>query len=223
MITIWFIFFTKLVLVLLLSFAETTNSYVYVTIARIWLDAQAHCRAYYTDLVTIESSVENTNVYQKKSPLSGVWIGLYREPWTWSDNSNSLFRSWLSGNPSNADFNDFCVCEYSQHQWTDDDCALKKAFICEEGDCSLLQRNFSSVFVLITVHLTCLWFYILYSSDRVVHTTVVKIRIQTDTNLTDHTINSQVLQQVILFSSPLFCRSRNDRRKIWFEVVLNLT
>lgn len=48
------------------------------------------------------------------------------------------------------------VCEYSQHQWTDDDCALKKAFICEEGDCSLLQRSFSSVFVLITVHLTCL-------------------------------------------------------------------
>lgn len=71
MITIWFIFFTKLVLVLLLSFAETTNSYVYVTIARIWLDAQAHCRAYYTDLVTIESSVENTKVFQKKNRL---WV-----------------------------------------------------------------------------------------------------------------------------------------------------
>lgn len=160
---------------------------------------------------------------KNKSPSNGVWIGLYREPWTWSDNSNSLFRNWPSGKPNNADFNDFCVCEYSQHQWTDDDCALKKAFICEEGDCSLLQRSFSSVFVLIIVHLTCLWFYILYSSDTVVHTTVVKIRIQTDTNLTDHTINTQVLQQVIVFSSPLFFRSRNDRRKLWFEVILNLT
>lgn len=94
--------------------------------------------------------------FKKKSPSGGVWIGLYREPWTWSDNSNSLFRNWPSGKPNNADFYDFCVCEYSQHQWTDDDCALKKAFICEEGDCSLLQRSFSSVFVLITVHLTCL-------------------------------------------------------------------
>uniref|UniRef100_A0A3P9CGR9 C-type lectin domain-containing protein n=1 Tax=Maylandia zebra TaxID=106582 RepID=A0A3P9CGR9_9CICH len=121
------------------------RKYYYVDKKMSWNDAQQYCREKYTDLATFEnmddiSRLNSTFSYdwkkkykglsKKKSPSSGVWIGLYREPWTWSDNSNCLFRNWRSRKPNNADFNDFCVCEYSQHQWTDDDCALKKPFFC---------------------------------------------------------------------------------------------
>lgn len=117
----------------LLSVAETdTNkTYVYISTLRTWTDARDYRREYYKDLAVIENSVENTNVYKAKPAGGSAWIGVYRVPWTWSDNINSLFRNWL-----NEDVKvNHCMTENAQHKWDDDDCMLKYTFICHEGDC----------------------------------------------------------------------------------------
>uniref|UniRef100_A0A665UHL0 C-type lectin domain-containing protein n=1 Tax=Echeneis naucrates TaxID=173247 RepID=A0A665UHL0_ECHNA len=89
-----------------------------------WKEAQDYCRTYFKDLAMIEDAEENTNVMSLLSNVQ-VWIGLYRNPWRWSDrNSNSSFRNWEAIEP-NSEGQEHCVAENSQRYWADGDCHLR--------------------------------------------------------------------------------------------------
>ncbi|XP_036067204.1 lithostathine-1-beta-like [Oryzias melastigma] len=69
----------------------------------------------------------------KAKPNSSiVWIGLYREPWTWSDGSLSSFRNWLPSGLNNNKNNEHCALENPQHQWADGFCDLPYVFVCQQ-------------------------------------------------------------------------------------------
>lgn len=128
-------------------FIAVTNQnekiYVFIPDLKTWTSAQAYCRKHYTDLSMIENIVENKEVYSLKSPTSSSWIGLYREPWTWSDNSQSTFRSWRDTSPNNYYGNQFCMVENEQHKWDDANCQSKYPFICHQGELfDKIQRFF---------------------------------------------------------------------------------
>uniref|UniRef100_A0A4W6DVB0 C-type lectin domain-containing protein n=1 Tax=Lates calcarifer TaxID=8187 RepID=A0A4W6DVB0_LATCA len=111
--------------------------YQFISTLKTWDSAREYCREYHTDMAMIESSAENAEVYSVKPALAQVWIGLYRVPWTWSDNSEYSFKNWLPLQPDNFLFNQFCVVENALHQWNDEPCALEFPFICQKGDSSL--------------------------------------------------------------------------------------
>ncbi|XP_041799008.1 C-type mannose receptor 2-like [Chelmon rostratus] len=111
---------------------QNEKIYVFIPDLKTWTSAQAYCRKHYTDLSMIENIVENKEVYSLKSPTSSSWIGLYREPWTWSDNSQSTFRSWRDTSPNNYYGNQFCMVENEQHKWDDANCQSKYPFICHQ-------------------------------------------------------------------------------------------
>uniref|UniRef100_A0A3B5B9A5 C-type lectin domain-containing protein n=1 Tax=Stegastes partitus TaxID=144197 RepID=A0A3B5B9A5_9TELE len=96
-----------------------------------WKDAQAYCRKHYTDLAMIENDQEDKQVMSLASYTSktNVWIGLYREPWRWSDNSSSSFRRWAYGEPNNR-YDQHCAAETSDHFWNDEGCSEKRTFLC---------------------------------------------------------------------------------------------
>lgn len=128
-----------------LSFAETSQNvktYVYVTLSLTWAQAQNYCRQNYKDLTIIENSVENAYVVNAVPPSAEIWIGLYRSPWKWSDNSISLFRNWRTGKPDNYNINQYCVTEDDQHQWDDDNCETTYAFLCYKGDSPLQHQQY---------------------------------------------------------------------------------
>ncbi|KAG7216472.1 hypothetical protein INR49_001958 [Caranx melampygus] len=76
---------------------------VYTVINRslTWTEAQTYCRTHHTDLATIENVEENAEAVSvmTTNSVSEAWIGLYRVRWRWSDNSNSSFTNWNSGQP----------------------------------------------------------------------------------------------------------------------------
>uniref|UniRef100_A0A3B3E0U2 C-type lectin domain-containing protein n=1 Tax=Oryzias melastigma TaxID=30732 RepID=A0A3B3E0U2_ORYME len=113
---------------------KTFKNYVLINQAMSWSSAQQYCRTNYKDLAMIENQDEHTEALNAKSSTYKVWIGLYREPWTWSDGSTSSFRNWYPSGSDNYGGNQHCAAEDSDHAWSDEICSGKKVFICHQGD-----------------------------------------------------------------------------------------
>ncbi|KAM9723735.1 macrophage mannose receptor 1-like [Menidia menidia] len=113
------------------------KNYFHIPTSETWQSAQQHCREHFTDLAMIENEAENTEANNAKPGGSFYWIGLYRNPWTWSDRSQSSFRNWHPTSKNNNGLKQHCVVENTDHEWGDDNCDVKKPFICHE----VLRRN----------------------------------------------------------------------------------
>uniref|UniRef100_A0A3B3DZ09 C-type lectin domain-containing protein n=1 Tax=Oryzias melastigma TaxID=30732 RepID=A0A3B3DZ09_ORYME len=68
------------------------KSYIFINQAMSWSSAQQYCRENYKDLAMIENQEENMEAQNAIPSGSMGWIGLYREPWTWSDGTIKTFQ-----------------------------------------------------------------------------------------------------------------------------------
>ncbi|XP_051722536.1 C-type mannose receptor 2 isoform X3 [Ctenopharyngodon idella] len=105
--------------------ATTNTKYILIEGTKTWREAQEYCQKFHTDLVNIRDSTENENV--KKIAKNDVWIGLFKDPWSWSDQSNSSFRYW-----SNIRIDQDCVAVMVNQtgKWNDIKCNATQPFIC---------------------------------------------------------------------------------------------
>uniref|UniRef100_A0A3Q0RFV0 C-type lectin domain-containing protein n=1 Tax=Amphilophus citrinellus TaxID=61819 RepID=A0A3Q0RFV0_AMPCI len=87
--------------------SESTNKYIPVTVPMSWSSAQSYCRETYTDLTSMRSLQEKEEI-MKVTDQSEWWIGLYRDSWTWSDQTKSTLRMWAPTDPNGAG-KDLCV------------------------------------------------------------------------------------------------------------------
>ncbi|XP_058873497.1 macrophage mannose receptor 1-like isoform X2 [Acipenser ruthenus] len=120
-----------------MCYNETSNiseRYTLISTLKTWPDAQQYCRQHHTDLVSINSAIENEDI-KKKAPASPFWIGLFNNPWTWADGGNSTFQNWNIGQPNGG--SEKCVLMYSPNQgkWEDLACGYWKYFVCYKGLC----------------------------------------------------------------------------------------
>nr|XP_014354215.1 PREDICTED: macrophage mannose receptor 1-like [Latimeria chalumnae] len=81
---------------------------------KTWFEARDTCRKNYTDLVSITSQQELwniTNITEGKN----VWIGLYQNPWQWSNGDESSFQYWDTNDPS-IEADEACVGVWLKHK-----------------------------------------------------------------------------------------------------------
>lgn len=110
-----------------------TKTYILIEQNKSWKEAQEFCRTFHTDLVNVRTSSENQEV--KKTAKKDVWIGLFKDPWSWSDQSNSSFRFWNSSQLSNNRRDRDCVTVMVNQtgKWNDVQCNTTQPFICHGG------------------------------------------------------------------------------------------
>ncbi|KAL1276237.1 hypothetical protein QQF64_035860 [Cirrhinus molitorella] len=132
-------------LIALCSVSECVQrQYHFINENKTWTEAQRYCRENYTDLATIDN-MNDMNELKKSVNSSFVWIGLFRvgDSWQWSDQSNSSFRYWYTGEPNNLGGGENCadVIQKSQGKWYDTSCNNLLTFMCHEDKLFLIKEN----------------------------------------------------------------------------------
>ncbi|XP_066580429.1 C-type mannose receptor 2 [Amia ocellicauda] len=125
--------------------SDPTQRYVLINQAKSWTEAQRFCRVNYTDLVSVRNRSENEEV-NKAAKGQNVWIGLFMDPWKWSDQRNFSFHNWYTTEPNNYAGNENCgtVClqVYVTGTWNDLDCTSSIPFFCYHENREVMKLHF---------------------------------------------------------------------------------
>ncbi|KAL4008855.1 hypothetical protein ACER0C_002707 [Sarotherodon galilaeus] len=166
------------------------TSYILVMENQTWSAAQSYCRTYHTDLTSIRSKEEKSNITLtlNGSGVQYVWIGLYRDPWaSWSDNTTSTFTNWKISEPNNGNSISHTI-EYCgafnlmTGEWADGSCTMTYLFFCFRA---------------------------------VTKQTVVKMKLQSEADMHSTEIQQQVSQQL---SGLMLSEGLTDFRIRWRKV-----
>ncbi|KAA0721577.1 Rhamnose-binding lectin RBL [Triplophysa tibetana] len=125
---------------------NSSKSYIINTSSTTWREAQSFCRQYHTDLTSVKNQTDNQLIHNIiNDPHTSVWIGLFRDSWEWSDNTDSAFRYWDSGQPDNLDGSQNCTVTNMNNEgkWHDISCSVFYTFVCHEDELILIQKNLS--------------------------------------------------------------------------------
>ncbi|XP_058477627.1 macrophage mannose receptor 1-like [Solea solea] len=96
-----------------------------------WRQAQDYCRQHHQDLASAGTEEQNQALLQmlnQSGSPSLAWMGLFKDEWKWSDQSNASFRYWSSSQPNN-DGNCALYTRYSK-TWYDRGCTYAHPFLC---------------------------------------------------------------------------------------------
>ncbi|MBL8950726.1 MAG: VCBS repeat-containing protein [Myxococcaceae bacterium] len=99
-----------------------------------WPDAQAKCKSFGGNLVTIESVSENR--FMSAGGTGQWWIGLndrnVEGSWLWASGESPGYSRWAVMQPDNSMNLEDCVTVHGETLfWNDDQCQVAKPYICE--------------------------------------------------------------------------------------------
>lgn len=114
--------------------ANTTQKMVLSKTQKTWIDAQEYCRHRYTDLAIIRSLADQKEITSLLNIFSpAVWIGLYRDSWKWSDQSNITSSTQLTARGFYGGIEDCAGLNIYYRTFGDTLCTTDYYFYCNTG------------------------------------------------------------------------------------------
>ncbi|XP_051741861.1 C-type mannose receptor 2-like [Ctenopharyngodon idella] len=131
-----------------ICYNDSIKGFIPVLQTMSWRSAQVYCRANHRDLTSVRNQNENQLIQQvmNTSRVNSSWIGLFRDPWEWSDKSPSSFRNWVPSEPNGPleDATVMVIGGQRRGQWEDWPCNSSFPFVCEYDDqFTLIKQNLS--------------------------------------------------------------------------------
>ncbi|XP_061587467.1 macrophage mannose receptor 1-like [Cololabis saira] len=119
-----------------------TERFIFFRQPKTWSEAQSHCRENQTDLASGPEQLQDPQLRSLAEENSRMWsdvfIGLFRDTWSWSDGSSFSFRRWNNL----ADITtDRCAMMKEDGEWETDNCNEDKPFFCYDDKVILVQQN----------------------------------------------------------------------------------
>nr|XP_046255771.1 macrophage mannose receptor 1-like [Scatophagus argus] len=114
------------------------EQYVLTTQMMTWIVAREYCRTQHTDLASVRNEDENRTIQEVAGGLQ-VWIGLFRDPWEWSDQTDSSFRYWTAGQQVWTEPEQTCAAllKHQSGRWGELPCKEAHAVLC---NCPIQMR-----------------------------------------------------------------------------------
>uniref|UniRef100_A0A3Q2ZC82 C-type lectin domain-containing protein n=1 Tax=Kryptolebias marmoratus TaxID=37003 RepID=A0A3Q2ZC82_KRYMA len=105
--------------------------YILINEVMSWTSAQTFCRTFYTDLTSVRNPVE-AGIIQEIIGYTEVWIGLFRDPWVWSDQGDSSLRLWSADQMVWSDDSSECAAMLKNEsgRWGGRNCTERHPFFC---------------------------------------------------------------------------------------------
>ncbi|KAK2903275.1 hypothetical protein Q8A67_007988 [Cirrhinus molitorella] len=102
---------------------NANEKYILIDKNKSWMEAQEYCRTFHTDLA---------NTRNCSSGANDVWIGLFKDAWSWSDQSDYSFRFWDFSQPKpiNRQHNCTVLMVNQTGKWNNIQCNITLPFIC---------------------------------------------------------------------------------------------
>uniref|UniRef100_A0A3B3HSS7 C-type lectin domain-containing protein n=1 Tax=Oryzias latipes TaxID=8090 RepID=A0A3B3HSS7_ORYLA len=114
---------------------QGADRYVLIPQQTKWMAAQNFCREHHTDLTSLRNHAEYQTV-EGVSKGQDVYVGLSRDPWEWSDQTESSLRFWRPTQTVNTAYAEKCVALLSGESghWRDMDCTVERPFLCSYSE-----------------------------------------------------------------------------------------
>ncbi|KAK2832842.1 hypothetical protein Q5P01_016731 [Channa striata] len=116
-----------------------TETFVHYTQMKSWMDAQAFCRQYNSDMISVRDNQDNQNFH----PVPG-WLGLhrldFRSPWKWSKGDEMAnITYWAFGEPSLL--NNCAYKDANSLVWKTHGCTVLHTYSCYNEVLILVKEN----------------------------------------------------------------------------------
>ncbi|XP_039886613.1 C-type mannose receptor 2-like [Simochromis diagramma] len=111
---------------------QGADQYILNTQGMVWTAARDYCRTHYTDLTSLRNDAEY-QIVQQVANGNEVYVGLFRDPWEWSDQTDSSFRYWNPDKTVWTDNTQTCVAmlKVNSGKWGDRACTEAHPFVCD--------------------------------------------------------------------------------------------
>uniref|UniRef100_A0A3B5A8Z9 C-type lectin domain-containing protein n=1 Tax=Stegastes partitus TaxID=144197 RepID=A0A3B5A8Z9_9TELE len=101
--------------------------FVFYSEQKSWESSLELCRDKHTDMAYARTEEENSEIMNMVKTWTGffgvhntAWVGVFSDPWIWSDGGKTSFRFWLRG----ANHGGNCASVAGTGNWNADRCSL---------------------------------------------------------------------------------------------------